>query len=92
MVVVSDLIQPRLLLFSFGMFFTIIICPLQSRPAASLFFHVSSLRRGVSRHSKCLSLCRLQSALVFEQVAINNASELNLNEDEAPAIRGGRLH
>lgn len=27
---------------------------------------------------------------MFEQVAINNASELNFNEDEAPAIRACR--
>lgn len=91
MAVLSDLFSPSfffILLCSLLAFsFIVIICPLQ---ITLLSFHVSSLRQGVSRHSKCLPLCRLRITLVFEQVAINNASELNFNEDEAPAIRACR--
>lgn len=91
MVVLSDLIYPRLRLFSFGMFSDYFLSFHILGPVR-LYFFMFPLSWGVSRHSKCLPLCHLQSALVFEQVAINNASELNFNEDEAPAIRGVRLH
>lgn len=92
MVVFSDLIYRRLLFVLFWHILQLLFVLYSLGRVFYFFFHVSSLRRGVSRHSKCLPLCHLQSALVFEQVAINNASELNFNEDEAPAIRGGRLH
>lgn len=93
MAVLSDLFSPsffRFALFSFGIFLLLLFVLYKSRSGASLSFHVSSLRQGVSRHSKCLPLCRLRIALVFEQVAINNASELNFNEDKAHVIRACR--
>lgn len=70
-----------------------IICLLLITAQVRLYFSTFHPPDGASPGIANVSHCVICKALeYFSQVAINNASELNFNEDEAAAIPGSSLH